>query len=284
MNYFFSKNKILSALCDFYAGTGIAVALYDSAGNTVAGTPIYSDFCKFVRQKDDFQIACNLCDHQAIQKVQATKKPLEYTCHGGLIEVITPIMYEDMVIAYMQIGQFRDREGAFSNFDEVFMRNRGYGYNREELLPLYLKLPEISSPQLEGLLGVMNVIIRSFWMDGLIYSKRNLHSVKIEGYIDAHLAENIYVKDLCDKFFISKNSLYRLFKEEFGTTVNEFILQKRLAKAQTFLRENEDLSITEIAALCGFGDYNYFIRVFKKRFNLTPLKYKKEFAQQNSLR
>ena len=40
MNYFFSKNKILSALCDFYAGTGIAVALYDSAGNTVAGTPI----------------------------------------------------------------------------------------------------------------------------------------------------------------------------------------------------------------------------------------------------
>ena len=276
MNYFFDKDRILSAICDFYAGTGIAVALYDAAGNTVAGTPIYSSFCEFIRQNDDVKLACHLCDKQMIKKVQDTKQPLAYTCHAGLVEVTTPILYEDMVIAYMQIGQFRDREGAYSNLNEVCRRMAGYGFKRDELCPFYAKVPEVGQTQLQGLLSIMNIIIRSFWVDGLIYSKRNLLSVKIEGFITEKLSENIYVEDICREFFISKNSLYRLFKEEFGVTANEFILQKRLALAKELLTQNDSLSITEIAALCGFSDYNYFIRVFKKAVGTTPLKFKKD--------
>jgi AraC-like DNA-binding protein len=137
-------------------------------------------------------------------------------------------------------------------------------------------VPAVGQAQLQGLLNIMNIIIRSFWVDGLIYSKRNLLSVKIEGFINEKLSENIYVEDICREFFISKNSLYRLFKEEFGVTVNEFILQKRLALAKELLAQNDSLSITEIAALCGFSDYNYFIRVFKKAVGTTPLKFKKD--------
>ena len=276
MNYFFDKDRILSAICDFYAGTGIAVALYDAAGNTVAGTPIYSSFCEFIRQNDDVKLACHLCDKQMIKKVQDTKQPVTYACHAGLVEVTTPILYEDMVIAYMQIGQFRDREGAYSNLYEVCLRMAGYGFKRDELCPLYARVPAVEQAQLQGLLSIMNIIIRSFWVDGLIYSKRNLLSVKIEGFITEKLSENIYVEDICREFFISKNSLYRLFKEEFGVTVNEFILQKRLALAKELLAQNDSLSITEIAALCGFSDYNYFIRVFKKAVGTTPLKFKKD--------
>ena len=276
MNYFFDKDRILSAICDFYAGTGIAVALYDAAGNTVAGTPIYSSFCEFIRQNDDVKLACHLCDKQMIKKVQDTKQPLAYTCHAGLVEVTTPILYEEMVIAYMQIGQFRDLEGVYSNLDEVCLRMAGYGFKEDELCPLYARVPAVEQAQLQGLLSIMNIIIRSFWVDGLIYSKRNLLSVKIEGFITEKLSENIYVEDICREFFISKNSLYRLFKEEFGVTVNEFILQKRLALAKELLAQNDSLSITEIAALCGFSDYNYFIRVFKKAVGTTPLKFKKD--------
>ena len=276
MNYFFDKDRILSAICDFYAGTGIAVALYDAAGNTVAGTPIYSSFCEFIRQNDDVKLACHLCDKQMIKKVQDTKQPLAYTCHAGLVEVTTPILYEEMVIAYMQIGQFRDREGAYSNLDEVCLRMAGYGFKEDELCPLYARVPAVEQAQLQGLLSIMNIIIRSFWVDRLIYSKRNLLSVKIEGFITEKLSENIYVEDICREFFISKNSLYRLFKEEFGVTVNEFILQKRLAKAKELLEKNQELTITEVAALCGFSDYNYFIRVFKKAVGTTPLKFKKD--------
>ena len=276
MNYFFDKDRILSAICDFYAGTGIAVALYDAAGNTVAGTPIYSSFCEFIRQNDDVKVACHLCDKQMIKKAQETKQPVTYACHAGLVEVTSPILYEDMVIAYMQIGQFRDREGAYSNLNEVCQRMAGYGFKRDELCPFYAKVPEVGQTQLQGLLSIMNIIIRSFWVDGLIYSKRNLTAVKIEGYITERLSESIYVEDICREFFISKNSLYRLFKEEFGVTVNEFILQKRLALAKELLAQNDSLSITEIAALCGFSDYNYFIRVFKKAVGTTPLKFKKD--------
>ena len=275
MNYFFDKDRILSAICDFYAGTGIAVALYDAAGNTVTGTPIYSSFCEFIRQNDDVKLACHLCDKQMIKKAQETKQPVTYTCHAGLVEVTTPILYEDMVIAYMQIGQFRDREGAYSNLNEVCRRMADYGFKEDELCPLYARVPAVGQAQLQGLLSIMNIIIRSFWVDGLIYSKKSLLSVKIEGYISERLGDNIYVENICRDFFLSKNSLYKLFREEFGVTVNEFILQKRLAKAKGLLEKNRDLTITEVAALCGFNDYNYFIRVFKKSVGTTPLKYKK---------
>ena len=41
------------------------------------------------------------------------------------------------------------------------------------------------------------------------------------------------------------------------------------------LRENTEMNVTEIASRCGFSDYNYFIRAFKKHLGVTPLKYRK---------
>ena len=77
-----------------------------------------------------------------------------------------------------------------------------------------------------------------------------------------HISENIYLGDLCREFGLSKNSIYQLFRDEFNSTVNEFIIKKRLELAETLLDRKYNMSITDTAVKCGFPDSNYFIRLF----------------------
>ncbi len=278
MNYIFNKEKIAELISDFYISTGIAVTLYDSSFDIVATSPIFSDCCACIRTKKICVDNCNKSNLIHFKEASKSTSTIFYGCHAGLMETITPIIYDGTVIAYMQTGQFRDEDNIYSSSKKLSEAAKIYGLPEKKLLKLYENLPIISKTKLRAQLNIMDVIIKSFWVNGLIYCNRSMLSVKIEQYITEHISEKIYISQLCDVFFLSKNSMYRLFKDEFNTTANEFILQKKLAYSQELLKTRTDLDITEIAAACGFSDYNYFIRVFRKRFSITPLQFRKTIA------
>jgi len=56
--------------------------------------------------------------------------------------------------------------------------------------------------------------------------------------------------------------------------VANFIRKKRLEKAKLLIKTTE-MKIPEISNAVGFSDYNYFLRVFKKQFGISPKKYRK---------
>ena len=62
-----------------------------------------------------------------------------------------------------------------------------------------------------------------------------------------------------------------MFKSEYGIGIAAYIREKRLAKAKNLIT-NSDLSIAEISSVVGFSDYNYFSRVYKSRYNVSPHK------------
>lgn len=62
-----------------------------------------------------------------------------------------------------------------------------------------------------------------------------------------------------------------MFKDEFGTSPNDFILQERINKAKELLASQN--SIKETAYQTGFSDTNYFTRVFKQLVGVTPKSY-----------
>ena len=181
------------------------------------------------------------------------------------------------LLQYLQIGQLRDAEGVYTFAEKSAAIARQYGLDADKLISLYEKTPAISEEKLHSVCNILEILIKSFWMEGLISDSRSMLSVKIERYIEEHLSERIYTLELCGKFFLSKNAIYELFRKEFNTTVNEFILQKRIKKAQKLLESELNLNITQISLLCGFSDYNYFIRSFKKHIGITPLKFRKSF-------
>lgn len=277
MDYIFNKEKLTQVLSDFYNSTGIAVALYDASKQSIAGAPSYhSPYCTYIRNRGECIQNCAQSNFIHMKEVSLNRNISCYTCHAGLMETILPIIYEDVLIAYIQIGQFRDLEQRYSSEDELQEVAKRYGFSLKELLTLYKELPVISEKKLHSLYYIVDIIVKSFWVDGLITYNRSMLSIKIERYINAHLTEKIYIDDICNEFFVSKNALYQLFGKEFNTTVNDFIAKKRLKLALEILQEEPESNITQIASSCGFSDYNYFIRFFKKQIGMTPLQYRKK--------
>lgn len=102
--------------------------------------------------------------------------------------------------------------------------------------------------------------------------KQNLQQIK--DYIDQHYQEKITLDQLSQQFFINKYYLTRVFKEQFGITINTYIQQVRITHAKQLLRFT-DLSIEKIANQVGIDDSNYFIRQFKQIEQITPNLYRK---------
>lgn len=95
-------------------------------------------------------------------------------------------------------------------------------------------------------------------------------------YLDAHYTENISLDFLADQFYISKYYLSREFKKEYGTTIIQYVLAKKITNAKELLRYSNS-SIEEIARLCGIDDASYFNKVFKKMEGCTASEYRKRW-------
>ena len=107
--------------------------------------------------------------------------------------------------------------------------------------------------------------------------KENVKSIYVEraiDYIFENYNKNITIADISNYLNIDRTYLYRLFKKECGISPQKYLLNFRLRVAVNKL-ECTQLSIMEIAELCGFNDVSSFCHQFKKAYNDTPLNYRK---------
>ncbi|QUI22631.1 response regulator [Vallitalea pronyensis] len=93
-------------------------------------------------------------------------------------------------------------------------------------------------------------------------------------YIDSHFEEKINVKSLSDHFGITANYFSTIFKKELGVTCTQYLTTKRLNYACRMLKET-DINVEEVAKGVGYEDLQYFYRVFKKEYHVTPVAYRK---------
>ena len=93
-------------------------------------------------------------------------------------------------------------------------------------------------------------------------------------YVEFNLSKEIFLSDLAGENNVSESYLSKKFKKETGITFGNYITKKRCKKAALMLKETA-LQIQEISAYVGYPDNNYFIKVFKKMYNMTPSEYRK---------
>lgn len=74
---------------------------------------------------------------------------------------------------------------------------------------------------------------------------------------------------------LSTNHLGKLFKEETGVSIKQYISDYRIDLAKKLL-ESEHHKMNTIAELCGFASASYFVKVFKASTDLSPLQYRKK--------
>jgi AraC family transcriptional regulator len=89
-------------------------------------------------------------------------------------------------------------------------------------------------------------------------------------YIWAHAVENLDLGKIAKEACLSKYHFHRIFHNQMGETVNEFVRRQRLEFAFFKLGVEENKSITEIALECGFSSSQNFTKAFKKHFDVSP--------------
>ena len=92
--------------------------------------------------------------------------------------------------------------------------------------------------------------------------------------IEGNLSGNLSLSQLAGELNVNSSYLSTLFKKETGSTLTDYIVNRRISQARHLL-ETTRLQIQTIAQLCGFEDVHYFSKVFKRMTNQTP----KQFRQ-----
>lgn len=94
-------------------------------------------------------------------------------------------------------------------------------------------------------------------------------------YIETHYETNISLEDLAQIAGMNTKYFCRVFRSMTHNSPMDYVNFYRIEQAAWLLGKSE-LSITEVASKCGFGDSSYFTKVFKKYKGDTP----KEFRQR----
>lgn len=98
-------------------------------------------------------------------------------------------------------------------------------------------------------------------------------TAEIIQYLKDHLQEPIHLEELVKLFPYSLSSIKRIFKQETGRSIIDYLNHLRTKKAIDLL-EHTSLQINDIAAKTGFADVYYFSNAFKKRTGKSPTAYR----------
>ena len=97
---------------------------------------------------------------------------------------------------------------------------------------------------------------------------RNPRILEMTRYLDEHLTDDLDVDTLAEQFYVSKYHMMRLFRRETGTTIHDYLTQRRLLHARTLIAGG--MRATESCYRSGFRSYSSFTRAYAKHFGTTP--------------
>jgi len=88
-----------------------------------------------------------------------------------------------------------------------------------------------------------------------------------------HFLENPVIRTIAIESNMSEFHFFRCFKNVLGITPYQYLLEKRLQHSYSLLKQKE-LLISTIAKECGFPDVFTFSKAFKRKYGLSPSKYR----------
>ncbi len=91
-------------------------------------------------------------------------------------------------------------------------------------------------------------------------------------YIHLHLHEDIPLTLLAEVTGLSRPYLASLFKRETGSSIHEYILDKKMEEAKALLKEGR--SCKEVSYILGICSQSHFGKIFKNEYGITPEEYK----------
>ena len=150
----------------------------------------------------------------------------------------------------------------------------------EQLIEVYEAKNDESESQLTAQIKTKIILLQfilEMWERGFITENdtngRNTVEKEMVSYIQQNYTGKISLKEFSEQFHLSEKYISRYFKEHFHITLSQYVTYLRLEHAKQLLQDT-DIPVTEVAMQSGYQNVSYFIRSFKKTYEISPLKYR----------
>lgn len=251
----------------FYSLSGIKIVIFDEGFNEVISYPeAFCSFCREIRKKENLEKKCAESDREAFEKCLNSDGIYIYKCHAGLIEATCPLKSGNKIIGYMMFGQITDIKNKSDLAEFVAEINEKYN---TACLPDGIKYK--NKKQISAAAGLLKICTDYIILKDMVIPENKKITKAAKEYILNHLSEEIKIEDICFYAGTSRTKLYEIFKADCNMGIAGYIREKRLELAERLIKENK-YSVAEIAEKSGFSDYNYFSRVFRKKYGVSPYK------------
>ncbi len=123
---------------------------------------------------------------------------------------------------------------------------------------------------------ILFTILLNVTKDQLFPTKSGIHSLdeKIRAFIDNNIYNDISLDDIAEEFSVTKMHVIRVFKQKYGTTPVQYMLERKISIAKSLLTGTV-MPIKEIASLLRYSNTQHFSGSFKKAVGCTPNRYRK---------
>ncbi len=174
---------------------------------------------------------------------------------------------------------------TFIKFEENALRSKNkklFIYTFCKLLKTYLSQEPYYQLQCAGLINIMVYDILQSCAYHHLYDEKLRQTTNrsrllsdVINYVEEHYAERITLAGMAAYLNLSASYLSHFILNNLHQSFSDFLTYTRYLNAKALLMNNE-LSLTEICYSCGFSDYRYMNKAFKKYTSCTPNEFKKK--------
>lgn len=266
--------SLYNIMKDFYNVTHVRSSIYDGNYNKILSYPKeHTSICAIMHDNSDTNFHCQESNLQAFKKCRQEQRTIIYTCHLGLSEVVAPLWDRNVIIGYIVFGQITNSLDRDSLIQRIRQKCNEYQLQLERLPEIISHIQYRSKEEIISIAKLLEACTYYIMYHEIVRLNRNGFIMKLDEYINCHMADKISTADLCEEFLMSRTKLYETFNDALNMTIGRYIKQKRIERAKYLLTETNQ-TISEIAQQTGFGEYNYFCSVFKKEVGLTANQYR----------
>lgn len=272
MDIRYNRNKLIDILYDFYTATGVNISINNADFSPIAGLPnTYNNaYCSCIQEIPHGKSACKQSDKSLFDACKKSKRAEMRICHAGLMDIAIPILYRDVIIAYVIMGQMK----VTSAFSEIEGYITALGLDPKEQRKIYDKIPCFNEEKLQAIANLAVMLTSYILLENMVTPSLNDSIENAKEFIDKNLQKELTILDISKGTNTSKSVLYKHFRIYYDCTVKEYINRKRVEKSEDLLT-NTDLSIEEISQTVGFSSASYYSKIFKKYRGVSPIKIRK---------
>lgn len=250
---------------------GVTICVHDYAGALHAVVPsdrIYHDrnpFCRSEKALND--IRCSAFDLRRLQN-EITRFPDGgcKRCHAGFLELFIPLHRYGRIEGMLFAGIFLPKNDTHIPLvlSEAVRRSVRSGDRSG--------IPRIDERMMHEHLAVLSLLAAhiesaaAVTADDAPVNRRQM----IDRFIETKYNRDPSLDDLCRTLGLNPSRTSEVIRTLYAKTFPELINARRLQHARHLLAETA-LPVHFVAAQCGYENTEYFFRIFKKQFRMTPL-------------